>query len=592
MRVLLTGAFGNVGSSALDELLRHRHRVRCFDLRSAANERRARRLPPGAEVVWGDMRSTADLMQAVEDVEVVIHLAFIIPKLSATGIESELEPLLARQVNIGGTRNLIQAMQAQPHPPRFIFSSSLHVYGLTQHLAPPRTANDPLHPVEHYARHKVACEKLLKRSGLTWSILRLAAVLPLSVRPDPGMFDVPLENRIEFVHTRDVGLALANALESEGVWGKTLLIGGGLRGQFTYRQLVGSILETMGIGALPDSAFAKIPFATDWLDTRESEQLLHYQQRTLGDFTRELSWRLGFRRILARLFRPLVRGWLLRLSPYQRRTHSDQWTDKVAVVTGASSGIGRATARRLAREGLKVALVGRRGERLNQLAAELTRSGLTAQAFQADLAEEDHRVRVVSAIRNSLGPIDVLVNNASTAWYGYGAEMDWSVARQMMQVNAAATAHLTLLCLPDMLCKLRGSIINVGSVVGGFPSQGVALYSATKSFIDSFTTAMNRELLHSGVRLGVVRPGYVATELSSGSAGQPGGWRIPGARFAVSAEAVAGAIWSMICRGKRVRYVPRILSLMPWVELSFGWLIDRLGPLLLRWQGNPQSPSI
>jgi UDP-glucose 4-epimerase len=79
MRVLLTGAFGNVGSSALDELLRHRHQVRCFDLRSAANERRARRLPPGAEVVWGDMRSTADLTQAVEDVEVVIYLAFIIP---------------------------------------------------------------------------------------------------------------------------------------------------------------------------------------------------------------------------------------------------------------------------------------------------------------------------------------------------------------------------------------------------------------------------------------------------------------------------------------------------------------------------------
>jgi UDP-glucose 4-epimerase len=592
MHVLLTGAFGNVGSSALDELLRRGHRIRCFDLRSPSNERRARKLPPGVEVMWGDMRSPDDLAAAVRGVEVVIHLAFIIPKLSATGVESELEPLLARQVNIGGTRNLIQAMQHEVHPPRLIFASSLHVYGMTQHMAPPRTVNDPPHPVEHYARHKLACENLAKHSGLTWSVMRLAAVLPLSVRPDPGMFDVPLENRIEFVHTRDVGLALANALENEDIWGKTLLIGGGPRGQFTYRQLVGSILGVMGIGDLPDSAFAKTPFATDWLETRQSEQLLHYQRRTLDDFTRDLSARLGFRRILARLFRPWIRAWLIRKSPYQPKKHAEQWVGKVAIVTGASSGIGRATARRLAREGLRVALVGRRGERLDQLATELTGAGLTAQAFQADLADEGQRVRVVSEIRNSLGPIDVLINNAGTAWYGYGAQMDWSVASQMMQVNAIATAHLTLLCLPDMLGRRRGSIINVGSVVGGFPSQGVAIYGATKSFIDSFTTALHRELVHSGVCLGVVRPGYVATELSTVSMAQPGGRRIPGARFAISAEAVAGAIWSMIRRGMRVRYVPRFLSLMPWIELSFGWLIDRLGPLLLRFEKASRPPSV
>ena len=92
MRVLLTGAFGNVGVSALEELLPRGHAVRCFDLRTPANERAARRYTGRIEVVWGDLRNPDDLMAAVQDRDVVLHVAFIIPKMPHNGVESELRP--------------------------------------------------------------------------------------------------------------------------------------------------------------------------------------------------------------------------------------------------------------------------------------------------------------------------------------------------------------------------------------------------------------------------------------------------------------------------------------------------------------------
>jgi len=318
MKVLLTGAFGNVGISALEELVKRGHTVRCFDLKTKANERKARRFRGQIEVMWGDLRRPEDVAAAVRDREVVVHLAFIIPKLSATGVESEARPDWAREINVGGTLNLLSAMKALPSAPKIIFTSTYHVYGRTQNQPPPRKVSDPVRPIEHYSIHKVACEEMVKASQLEWTILRLAATLPLAIKLDPGMFDVPLNNRMEYVHTRDVGLAITNAVESDEVWGKTLLIGGGPNCQYYYREIVERILDAMGVGMLPEEAFGSTPFPTDWLDTAESQRLLHYQQRDLDDYIQEMVALLGHRRHLIRMFRPFVRWWLLSKSPYFR----------------------------------------------------------------------------------------------------------------------------------------------------------------------------------------------------------------------------------------------------------------------------------
>ncbi len=316
MNVLLTGAFGNIGQSTLNELLQRGYNVRCFDVATRTNRRTARPYQGRVELFWGDLRKPSDVQAAVQGQDVVLHLAFVIPKLSVTGVGSEDRPDWSRAINVGGTQNLVRAMQAMNPAARLLFTSSLHVYGRTQDQAPPRSVLDPPQPVEHYAHHKVECEHLVRTSGLTYTIFRLGAALPLRLVLDAGMFDVPLENRIEFVHTLDVGLAIANGLENEAIWGKVLHIGGGARCQVYYREMVDTVLEAAGVGSMPEQAFTHTPFSTDWLDTRESQALLQFQRLTLADYARELKVILGPLRQVIAASRPLVRRWLLRYSPY------------------------------------------------------------------------------------------------------------------------------------------------------------------------------------------------------------------------------------------------------------------------------------
>jgi len=263
--------------------------------------------------VWGDLRYHDDVAAAVQDQEVVIHLAFIMPPAS------EERPEWAREINVGGTQNLLNAMKALSPLPKIIFSSSFTVFGETQHQPPPRTVSDPVQPMDNYTHHKVECEKLLHESGLGWAVFRFAVVPPMSLGGfSPKVFDIPVDTRVEFVHPRDAGLALANAVSCKEVWGKTLLIGSGPSGQLYYGDFIGRMLEALGIGRLPDQAFGFASAYTDWLDTTESQRLLQYQQHSFEDLVQETASLLGYKRYLVPLVRPLVRWWLLKQSPYFR----------------------------------------------------------------------------------------------------------------------------------------------------------------------------------------------------------------------------------------------------------------------------------
>ena len=320
MKILLTGAFGNIGQATLEALLKRGHHVRCFDVPTKQNKAAAQQeRQSSVEIQWGDLRNLDDVRAAVVDRDVVIHLAFVLPTLSATGVNSEEDPAWAYEINVGGARNLIRAMKEQLSAPRLLFTSSLHVFGQTQHLPPPRRATDEVAPAEHYSRHKVQVERLVREAGLTWTILRLGAAMPIKMIFDPAMFEVPLDNRIEFVHRLDVARAIANALETDEVWENLWLIGGGPRNQYLYRDLASRILDAMGVGMLPDAAFSTTPYPTDWLDTTESQRVLNFQQLTLDDYVAEMRSRLGWRRILVRFFRPMVRAWLLSQSSYYRQ---------------------------------------------------------------------------------------------------------------------------------------------------------------------------------------------------------------------------------------------------------------------------------
>ncbi len=313
MKVLLTGAFGNIGTNAIEKLIEQGHQVRCFDLKTKVNERTTQRFKGQIEVVWGDVRRPDDVAAAVQDQDVVVHLAFVLPPLS------EDRPEWAWEINVGGTQNLLNAMKTLSTPPKIIFASSFSVFGPTHDQQPPRTVSDPVQPMDNYSHHKVECEKLVQESGLDWAVLRFGVVPPMSIGGvNPKMFDIPLDMRIEFAHPRDMGLAIANAVVCEEVWGKILLIGSGPGGQLYYRDFVGRMMKAMGMGMLPDRAFSSEPSHTytDWLDTSESQRLLNYQQHSFDDFVQEIASLLGYKRYLVPLVRPLVLRWVLRKSIY------------------------------------------------------------------------------------------------------------------------------------------------------------------------------------------------------------------------------------------------------------------------------------
>lgn len=252
----------------------------------------------------------------------------------------------------------------------------------------------------------------------------------------------------------------------------------------------------------------------------------------------------------------------------------------VAVVTGASSGIGAATARRLAREGIPVALVARRQDRLEQLCVQISADGGRAYAVAADLRQPAERQRAVAMVCSAAGPVSVLVNNAGIGWYGFFADMPYEEVADTVAVNLAATVHLTSLVLPDMLRQGRGAIINIGSISANLAAPGNVIYGATKSFVAMFTSGLYRELRNTGVRVGVVQAGPVRTDFFATAAGRSG-HRAPGERFAVAPDRVAKSVVGMLRRPRRQVYVPGWMRVTAGMETWAGWLLDHVRARLL-----------
>jgi UDP-glucose 4-epimerase len=317
MKVLLTGAFGNIGHETVKHLLKQGHQVRCLDLDTKANRLKARKFKGKVEIVWADITSRGDVEAALKGQDAVVHLAFILDVMW-----SEFYPKEARKVNVGGTINVIEAMKAGLSQGRkLVFISSVGVYGKTQHLTPPLKVSDPVNPGTVYAQHKIECEEMVRSSGLDWSTLRLTFSPPIK----PGnldmayaLFAIPLDHRLDFVDPRDVGLAITNSLTSSESGQKTLLIGGGSRNQMLYAEYVKVALGYLG--RFPQEAFAPSGSSPpiDWVDATESQRLLNYQNFTLQDYVKAQRAALGPGRYVVPLVAPLVRRWLLQQSPYYR----------------------------------------------------------------------------------------------------------------------------------------------------------------------------------------------------------------------------------------------------------------------------------
>jgi NADP-dependent 3-hydroxy acid dehydrogenase YdfG len=219
----------------------------------------------------------------------------------------------------------------------------------------------------------------------------------------------------------------------------------------------------------------------------------------------------------------------------------------VALVTGASSGIGAATAMALAQQGAALALVARRAERLAQLASAITDRGGSSVPLTADLRDPAQTRQAVDAAVELLGRLDVLVNNAGYAATGTLEEGDPEDWDRMVDLNFKAVLHTSRAALPHLLRAAQdgprevADLVSVSSVAGRVARMGNGVYSATKHAVGAFSEALRQEVTGRGVRVGLVEPGLTRTEMTTEGTGAAIARGMPESRW-LRAEDIARAI--------------------------------------------------
>jgi clavulanate-9-aldehyde reducatase len=186
---------------------------------------------------------------------------------------------------------------------------------------------------------------------------------------------------------------------------------------------------------------------------------------------------------------------------------------KVVAITGASSGIGEATAVALARAGAAVTLAARRADRIAEIAERVERDGGRALAIVTDVGDESSARAFVERTHSELGRLDVLVNNAGVMLLGPIEGADTGEWRRMVDVNVFGLLYCTHAALPLMREQGGGDVVNVSSVAGRFAGPGSGVYNLTKFGVNAFSEALRQEAVAAKIRVMVVEPGYVETEL-------------------------------------------------------------------------------
>jgi short-subunit dehydrogenase len=236
---------------------------------------------------------------------------------------------------------------------------------------------------------------------------------------------------------------------------------------------------------------------------------------------------------------------------------------RVALVTGASSGIGEATARALARAGYAVGLAARRAELLERLAAEIRAAGGRALPLPCNVLDDAQIAAMAAAAEAQLGPIDVLINNAGVGQPHRAWRPKDEAIESILGTNLLAPIKVTRAVAPGMVARGRGQIISIGSMAAHLAAPGAGLYSASKAGLRAWSKTLGRELRGTGVQVSLVSPGYIRTPMTVGV-------RFP----MVPPETVAEAVLGLLRRPRREVVVPRLYVVGAWLEWFAPGLVD------------------
>ena len=234
---------------------------------------------------------------------------------------------------------------------------------------------------------------------------------------------------------------------------------------------------------------------------------------------------------------------------------------KVVIVTGASSGIGAATARELAHQGARVVLAARRSGELEAQVHAITEAGGRAIAIPTDVTDPAQVTRLVERTREAFGQVDVLVNNAGANWVRPLAETSADEIIRLLQVNLLGAMLLTRAVLPEMEQRRHGAIISVGSVASHVAIE--PLYAATKFGVRGFSLALRRQLAGSGISVSLVTPGNIRTQMTSALQE-----RMP------APELIARTIAHLVIHPRREVIVPLKYHAIVWLDQLLPGMAD------------------
>jgi short-subunit dehydrogenase len=247
----------------------------------------------------------------------------------------------------------------------------------------------------------------------------------------------------------------------------------------------------------------------------------------------------------------------------------------VAIITGASSGIGEATAYRFAQAGIHVVLAARRIDRLQAVAEECRHQGVQALAVQADLMETNDIQQVLAICLSEFGQIDLLFNNAGFGRLGWLEELDpINDIEAQLRLNLLSLIWMTQAVLPLMISQRSGHIINMASAASFIGTPTYSIYAASKFGVRGFTEALRREVGIHNIHVSGIYPGGVHTDFSS----HTGAFRKTGIttpdRLRLSTEQVAEAVYRLVERPDRSRILPWVMQLAVWGNALAPGLVD------------------
>ena len=306
MKVLLTGAAGNVGFETLKSLINKNNDVTVLELNNRKTKRKLKKFKDKVNIVYGSINDSDLIMELIKDKDVVIHLAAIIPPLADKNKE------LTKRVNYDGTKNIVDAIMKNGNKAFLVYSSSISVYG--DRVKDYNICVDDelkLSDDDYYAEIKIKTEDMIKRSGINYTIFRLTGIMGHPML-DSLMFHMPLDTKIEFISNVDTGYAFSESIyHIDELKNKVFNLGGGKKFRTTYEEFLKKMFDIYGLDYkyINKRAFATRNFHCGFYsDTDLLNNILHFQRDTLDTYFQRVNKETSkLVKILTKIFsRPVI----------------------------------------------------------------------------------------------------------------------------------------------------------------------------------------------------------------------------------------------------------------------------------------------